>query len=193
MRCSLSNVPSALKATPLRPDRSIISVIERGASEAMAAQGRSEVSAAPDPAEPLVLTPRNYQTALSLLECAAKALEILYDRRDQLEAAIEDVSMRAEGAVVAAQAKVLDWQKLAASLKNEVQDLERRHAAAQQRAELAENQLDAERARADAAERQAADALGLSQGLHSKIISTFGRGSTAHKALLVAVDDDSGV
>lgn len=180
------------RTTSLRPDRGIISIIEGGASEAAAGQGRLELLATPDPAEPLALTPRHYQTALSLLECAAKALEILYDRRDQLEATIEDVSMRAEGAVVAAQAKVLDWQKLAAGFKNDNQELERRLAAMQQRAELAETQLEAERARAEAAERQAADALGLSQGLHSKIISAFGRGSTAHKALLVAVDDPAG-
>ena len=146
----------------------------------------------PDPAEPVALTPRHYQTAMSLLDCAARALEILYDRRDQLEAAIEEVSMRAEGAVMAAQAKVLDGQKLAAGFKSAIQELERRLAAAQQRAELAETQLVAERARAEAAERQAVEALGLSQGLHAKIVSTFGRASRAHKALLVAVDDASG-
>ena len=188
----MSNVPSALRTTALRPDRGIISVIEGGASEAAMGQGRLELLATPDPAEPVALTPRHYQTALSLLECAAKALEILYDRRDQLEASIEDVSMRAESAVVAAQAKVLDWQKLAAGFKNDNQELERRLATMEQRAELAETQLAAERARAEAAERQAAEALGLSQGLHSKIISAFGRGSTAHRALLVAVDDAPG-
>lgn len=187
---ALSLVQPVSKAMPLRPDRGIISIIEGGASEAaVAGRGRLDLMPTQDAAEPAALTPRNYQTALSLLECAAKALEILYDRRDQLEASLEDVSMRAEGAVVAAQAKVLDWQRLAAGLKSDAQELERRLAAAQQRAELAETQLEAERARADAAERQAAEALGLSHGLHSKIVSAFGRGSTAHKALLVAVDE----
>ncbi|WP_237478039.1 hypothetical protein [Lichenibacterium dinghuense] len=181
-----------MRTTSSRPDRGIISIIDGGASEPTAAQGRLELLATPDPAEPVSLTPRHYQTALSLLDCAAKALEILYDRRDQLEASIEEVSMRAEGAVMAAQAKVLDWQKLAAGFKTEAQELERRLATAQQRAELAETQLEAERARAESAERQAAEALGLSHGLHAKIISAFGRGSTAHRALLVAVDDASG-
>ncbi|RYB06663.1 hypothetical protein D3272_04850 [Lichenibacterium ramalinae] len=139
------------------------------------------------------MTPRNYETALSLLECAAKALEILYDRRDQLEATIEDVSLRAEGAVVSAQAKMLDWQQVAAGLKDQVQDLERRLAAMQQRAERAESQFAAERDRVEAAERQAAEALDISQGLHSKIMTAFGRSSSAHKALLVAMDDVSGV
>ncbi len=179
----------ASRATPLRSDRGFISIIDGGASEPAAAQGRVELLRTPDIAEAVALTPRNYQTALSLLECAAKALEILYDRRDHLEASLEDVSTRAEGAVVAAQTKVLDWQRLAAGLKSDAQDLERRLAATQQRAELAETQLEVERARADAAERQAAEAMGLSHGLHSKILTTFGRGSTAHKALLVAVDE----
>ena len=171
----------------MRPDRGIISIIEGGASDQAAVHGRIEL--VPDAAEPVALTPRNYQTALSLLECAAKALEILYDRRDHLEASLEDVSTRAEGAVVAAQAKVLDWQRLAAGLKSEAQELERRLEAMQQRAELAEMQLEAERARAGAAERQTAEALGLSHGLHSKIVAAFGRGSAAHKALLVAADE----
>jgi chromosome segregation ATPase len=169
-----------------------MSVIQGGAFEASAGQGQLEILPTPDIAEPVALTPRNYQTALSLLECAAKALEILYDRRDHLEATIEDLSMRAEGAVVSAQAKVLDGQKLAAALRNEIQDLERRLVLMQQRAELAESQLEAERDRAEAAECQAADVLNLSQGLHSKIMSSFGRGSSAHKALLVAMDDASG-
>ena len=188
----LSVTQQPQRAMSLRPDRGIITLIEGGASEAAAGQGHLELLPTPDPAEPAALTPRNYQTAMSLLECAAKALEILYDRRDQLEASIEDISMRTEGAVAAAQAKVMDWQRLAAGLKNESQDLERRLATMQQRAELAETQLEAERARADAAERQAAEALGLAQELHSKIISAFGRGSTAHKALLVAADDAPG-
>lgn len=186
----MSLTQPASRVTPLRPDRGFISIIEGGgAAEAAAGQGRGELVPAAEPAEPVALTPRNYQTALSLLECAAKALEILYDRRDHLEASLEDVSMRAEGAVVAAQAKVLDWQRLAAGLKSDAQELERRLAAMQQRAELAETQVEAERARADAAERQATEALGLSHGLHSKIVAAFGRGSTAHKALLVAVDE----
>jgi hypothetical protein len=137
----------------------------------------------------MALTPRHHQTALSLLECAAKALEVLYERRDQLEATLENVSMRTEGALMAAQAKIFDWQVLAAGLKNEAQDLERRLAAMEQRAELAESQLRAERARTDAAERQAAEAFSMSRGLHSKIMTAFGRGSSAHKALLVAVDE----
>ena len=66
--------------------------------------------------------------------------------------------------MVAAQAKVLDWQRLAAGLKSESQDLERQLAAMQQRAEAAERKLEAERTRAEAAERQAANALGMSQG-----------------------------
>lgn len=185
----MSNIPPALRTTPSRPDRGIISIIEGGAFEKTIGQGRLELLAKSDPAEPVALTPRNYQTALSLLECAAKALQILYDRRDQLETSLEDVSARAESAVVVAQAKVLDWQRLAAGLKNDAQELERRLAAMQQRAELAETQLEAQRTRAEAAERQAADAMSLSQNLHGKILSTFGRGSTAHKALLVAVDD----
>ena len=185
----LSNAQPASRAIPLRPDRGIISIIEGGASEVTAGQGRLELLPAPEIADPAALTPRNYQTALSLLECAAKALEILYDRRDQLETSLEEMSMRAEGAVVAAQAKVLDWQRLAAGLKSETQDLERRLAAMLQRAELAETQLQAERARADAAERQTSEAVGLSHALHSKIVAAFGRASTAHKALLVAVDE----
>ena len=188
---ALSSALPAQRAISLRPDRGIISVIEGGASEALAAQGRPERQAAQGPAEPAALTPRNYETALSMLECAARALEILYGRRDQLEASLKDVSMRAEVAVVAAQAKVLDWQKLAGSLKNEAQEANRRAAAMQQRAELAETQLEAERARADAAEQQAAEAFGLSQGLHAKILSVFGRGAAAHKALLVAADEAS--
>ena len=173
----------------LRPDRGIISVIEGGASEAPAVQGRPERQAMQGPAEAPALTPRNYQTALSMLECAAKALEILYGRRDQLEASLREVSIQAEDAVAAAQAKVLDWQKLAASLKNEAQDANRRLLAMQQRAELAETQLEAERARADAAEQQATEAFGLSQGLHAKILSVFGRGAAAHRALLIAADE----
>jgi hypothetical protein len=140
----------------------------------------------PDSAD--ALTPRHYETALSLLENAAKALQLLYERRDHLEASLEAVSAQAEQAVMAAQTRLNDWQHLAASLKSDALDLERRLAAMQQRAELAEVRLDAERARADAAERQASVALGLSHGLHSRIISAFGMGSNAHKALLVAVD-----
>lgn len=189
----MTNVPSALRVTPLRPDRGAISVFTGGASEASIGPGRFERLPTPDSVESVALTPRNYETALSLLECAAKALEILYDRRDQLEATIEDVSLRAEGAVVSAQAKMLDWQQVAAGLKDQVQDLERRLAAMQQRAERAESQFAAERDRVEAAERQAAEALDISQGLHSKIMTAFGRSSSAHKALLVAMDDVSGV
>lgn len=185
----MTPVQSASRATPLRPDRGIISVIEGGASEQAAGQGRLELMPSAEAAEPLALTPRNYQTALSLVECAARALDVLYERRDQLEASLEDVAMRAESAVVAAQAKVLDGQKLAAGLKGDVQELERRLAAAQQRAELAEKQVEAERARADTAERQTAEALSLSQALHAKIVGAFGRGSAAHKAMLVAADE----
>ena len=150
---------------------------------------RFTVMVDPDLNQPTELTPRDYRTALSMLECAAKALEILYDRRDHLETAIEDMSMRAEATVGAAQAKTLEWQRLAANLRNEAEDLGRRLVAMQQRAEAAEQQLEAERARAEAAEHHAASALGFSYGLHSKIMSTFGQGSTAHKALLVAVDE----
>ena len=187
----MSLAQPASRATPLRPDRGIISIIEGGASESTGGQGRLELLPTPNIDDATALTPRNYQNALSLLECAAKALEVLYDRRDQLEATLDAVSVQAEGAVVAAQAKVQDWQRLAAGLKSDTQDLERRLAAMQQRAELAEAQLEAERARADAAERQASEALGLSQGLHSKIITAFGRGSSAHKALLLAAEQDS--
>ena len=74
-------------------------------------------------------------------------------------------------------------------MKSEGQELERQLAAMQQRAEAAERKLEAERVRAETAERQAANALGMSQGLHTKIVSVFGRGSSAHKALMVAVDD----
>ena len=185
----LSQVQPAPRGASLRPDRGGLSLIEGGSAAAALDASRLDILPWTDPAEQIGVTPRNYQTALSLLECAAKALEILYDRRDELEASLEDVSLRAEGAVVAAQAKVLDWQRLAAGLKSESQDLERQLAAMQQRAEAAERKLETERARADAAERQAANALGVSQGLHTKIISVFGRGSSAHKALMVAVDD----
>ena len=187
---ALSLAQPSSRAVPLRPDRGIISVIEGGASEATGGQGRLELLLTPNLDDAVALTPRNYQTALSLLECAAKALEVLYDRRDQLEATLDAVSVRAEGAVVAAQAKVQDWQRLAAGLKNDAQELDRRLAAMQQRAELAEAQLEVERTRADMAERQAAEAVGLSQGLHSKIVSAFGRGSSAHKALLLAAEQD---
>lgn len=185
----MSPAQPASRPMPLRPDRGIISVIEGGASEQAAAAGRLELMPTAEAAEPMALTPRNYQTALGLIECAAKALDVLYDRRDQLEASLEDVAMRAESAVVAAQAKVLDSQRLAASLRGDVQELERRLAAMQQRAELAERQIDAERTRAEVAERQAAEALGLAQALHAKIVGAFGRGSAAHKALLVAADE----
>ena len=69
-----------MRTTSSRPDRGIISIIDGGASEPTAAQGLLELLATPDPAEPVSLTPRHYQTALSLLDCAAKALEILYDQ-----------------------------------------------------------------------------------------------------------------
>lgn len=165
-----------------------LSVVAGTASEAGARPARLDKLARPGPADAPPLTPRHYETSLSLLEHAARALEILYERRDQLEASLEEVSSQAEAAVVAAHAKVMDWQNLASSLKNDKQDLERRLAAMQQRAESAEVRLDAERSRADAAERQVAEALGQSEGLQSKIISAFGLGSNAHKALLVAVD-----
>ena len=185
----MSNVQPAPRAIPLRPDRGIMSVIE-GGYEAAEAATALEVEVLPSAdIEAVTLSPRNYQAALSLLEYAAKALEMLYDRRDQLEASLEDVSMRAESALMSAQAKVNDWQKLAAGLKGDVQEMERRLAGMQKRAEQAEAQAAAERNRADAAERRAAEALNLSQGLHTKIMSAFGRGSSAHKALMVAVDD----
>ncbi len=173
-------------------DRSRLSLVAGPTADAAMLVSLPEKRARPDLAEPTPLTPRHYETALGLLECAARALEILYERRDQLECALEDVSQRAEGAVVAAQAKVTDWQRLATSLKSDAQDLERRLAAMQQRAELAEGRLEVERARAEAAERQTLEALGLSQGLHSKILSAFGQGSSAHRALLVAVDQTPG-
>ena len=185
----MSQVQPALRPSSSRPDRGVLSLIEGGPASTLLDANRLDILPWTDPNEQVGVTPRNYQTALSLLECAAKALEILYDRRDELEASLEDVSLRAEGAVVAAQAKVLDWQRLAAGLKSESQELERQLAAMQQRAETAERKLEAERVRAETAERQAANALGMSQGLHTKIVSVFGRGSSAHKALMVAVDD----
>ncbi|MGI3903649.1 MAG: hypothetical protein ACRYGP_14825 [Janthinobacterium lividum] len=166
-----------------------LSVVAGTASEGGARPARLDrLPRSPGSAEASASTPRHYETSLSLLEHAARALEILYERRDQLEASLEEVSSQAEAAVVAAHAKVMDWQNLASSLKTDKQDLERRLAAMQHRAESAEARLDAERSRADAAERQVSEALGQSEGLQSKIISAFGLGSNAHKALLVAVD-----
>ena len=169
-------------------DRGRLSVVAGAASEAAVRPGRLELSPRSESSNGSALTPRHYETSLSLLEHAAKALEILYERRDQLEASLEEVSLQAETAVVAAHAKVADWQNLAASLKNDNQDLERRLAAMQHRAESADVRLEAERARADAAERQVSEVLNLSEGLQSKIIAAFGLESKAHKALLVAVD-----
>ncbi len=186
----MSLAQPALRTTSLRPDRGIISIIEGGASEAAGA-GRGGWSCwpTPDPAEPVALTPRNYQTALSLLECAAKALEILYDRRDQLEASLEDVSMRAEGAVVAAQAKVLDWQRLAAGLKSDSQELERRLAAMQQRAELAEP---SSRPSAPGPTRPSArppKRWACPRDCTPRSSRPSAAARRAHKALLVAVDE----
>ena len=185
----MSMMEQASPARPLRSDRRIASPHGDGAPESAGAAARFELMPAPVFAEPAAFMPRDFQAALSLLECASKALEILYDRRDQLEASLEDVSVRAEDRVAAAQAKVLDWQRHAAGAKSEVQDLERRLSAMQQRAELAEMQLEAERVRAEAAERQADDSLALLEAFHAKVLLAFGRDSRAHRALIVTTDE----
>ena len=188
---SLIHASFAQQTISLQPGQSIISIIRGSALEIAAGQGRIEVLPIVQTETPTPLKTDQYQTALSLLKCAGEALEILYGKRDHLEALLEDVSIRAEDAAIAAQAKVADWQMLAASLKKHAQELEQRLAEMQQRTERAETQLKVERVRADAAERRAADALGLSHGLYSKIISTFGQGSAVHTALLVTVDEDA--
>ncbi len=144
-----------------------------------------------DRPEPGELTAQNYQSAFELLDHAAAAIEALVTRRDQLETSLAEVSARAETAISAAQGRASSWQKLVADLKAQTREMESCLVTMQQRAEVAEVRVEAEKIRADGASRRAFDAQAVAQGLYTKIMSTFSQGSKARDALAYVWDGRS--
>lgn len=148
--------------------------LQRVLKEAASNAGRREVPTAPV---------RNYENAFELLECAARALEFLQIRREQLETAFEALKARSDAALAAAEDRGEEWQRLAMAMKAEAQDCERRLAATERRAEAAEAQAEFERQRAIAAEQRASTASTVSTNFHDKIVAVFGKGSRIEKTL----------
>lgn len=163
---------------------------ERGVVMSVVQGGMADPRTSAEPHEPEVRENR-YVGAFDLLESAAKALEFLEGRRDDLETALQTVSRRAEESAAASADRAAEWQRFAAGLKARNAELERQVAMLGRRAELAEAQCGTEKERADTAERRAGEAQQLLRGLHDKVMSAFGQGTKAYDILSVVPEGAS--
>ena len=132
--------------------------------------------------------PRDFDTAVELLERAARAFDLLIDRCQTLEQELDSANAQAR-AHAAEQAETIEqWERLASGLKAQVDVADSSATALKARCEAAEVRASAAEQRATALERasaagHAAIAEQLSTKLHDKVVAAFGIGSRAHPVL----------
>ena len=110
-------------------------------------------------AEPRRVTPPDLDAALDMLNRAAKAMDLMQSRYQQVEDYAKGVADRAEKDIAVAYAQAREWEVRAAGSDNKLEDL-------RQRAEAAER-------RADVAERNAKEARDWLECFYDKIVTSF--------------------
>ena len=135
------------------------------------------------------LTSRDYESAFNVLNCAVKLVELLRRRRDEVELAMESMADRSEKAIDALKLEVQSWRNKSAVLETKTQVFESRLEALQRRVERAEEQVDAERARAGEAAPRALAAEASQLLLPTTIRNLLGQGSRAQLALSTLTTD----
>ena len=110
-------------------------------------------------AEPRRVTPPDLDAALDMLNRAAKAMDLMQSRYQQVEDYAKGVADRAEKDIAVAYAQAREWEVRAAGSENKLEEL-------RQRAEAAER-------RAEAAERNAKEARDWLECFYDKIVTSF--------------------
>ena len=90
-------------------------------------------------AEPRRVTQPDLDAALDMLNRAAKAMDLMQSRYQQVEDYAKGVADRAEKDIAVAYAQAREWEVRAAGSENRIEDLRLRAEAAERRAELAES------------------------------------------------------
>ena len=105
------------------------------------------------------ITPPDLDAALDMLNRAAKAMDLMQSRYQQIEDYAKGVADRAEKDIAVAYAQAREWEVRAAGGENKLEEL-------RQRAEAAER-------RADAAERNAREARDWLECFYDRIVTSF--------------------
>ena len=101
----------------------------------------------------------DFDAALDMLNRAAKAMDLMQSRYQQVEDYAKGVADRAEKDIAVAYAQAREWEVRAAGSENKLEEL-------RQRAEAAER-------RAEAAERNAKEARDWLECFYDKIVTSF--------------------
>ncbi len=119
-------------------------------------------------------------TALSMLNRAAQAMDILQARYHQVESYARDIAERAERDLALAYGQKKEWETRALSVEarleqitHRMEEAERLAELAHRRSEKAERRADLADDRADAAERGASEAREWLECFHDKIVASF--------------------
>ncbi len=110
-------------------------------------------------AEPRRVTPPDLDAALDMLNRAAKAMDLMQSRYQQIEDYAKGVADRAEKDIAVAYAQAREWEVRAAGSEARLDELHHRAEAAERRA--------------DAAERSAQEARDWLECFYDKIVTSF--------------------
>ncbi len=127
---------------------------------------RADRTPAAPATEPRRVTQTDLDAALDMLNRAARAMDILQSRYQEVESYARDVADRAERDLSSAHEHAREWEARAAAGESLVEDLRMRLVAAERRTEVAER-------RADVAERGAMDARDWLESFYDKIVAAF--------------------
>lgn len=118
------------------------------------------------PADAKRVSQPDLDAALDMLGRAAKAMDLMQSRYQQIEDYAKDVSERAERDLGAVYAQAKEWETRALASESRLDEMRARLAAAERRAELAER-------RAEQSERSALEAREWLECFYDKIVASF--------------------
>lgn len=136
-------------------------------------QERLRPSAPTAAAEPRRMTQTDLDAALDMLNRAARAMDVLQARYQQVESYAKDLAERAERDLAAAYSQARDWEGRAAASETKFDEARARLSEADRRAELAERRAEHAEHRAEHAERSATETREWLECFYDKIVASF--------------------
>ena len=138
-----------------------------------AGQERPRAPAALASPEPRRMTQPDLDAALDMLNRAAKAMDLLQNRYEQVESYAKDLANRAERDLALAFSQAREWEGRAAAGETKCEEARVRIAESERRAELAERRAEHAEHRAEHAERSANEAREWLECFYDKIVTSF--------------------